>query len=192
MTSTGLLQLSTSSVTLIDVNKVITAGHCHTPSEALNSSVTFDYFTNRDGSRPAGYNPKFIKVKAVLAHHYDSVGDLSLLQPAEAPVRIPVLQMRPIRRVSASRCLASIIRTAWFTVTPRDNSVLRKNGFLQTLALCRKAGFAGKSRVIQRPTLWDAAICLRDDRWTALFAKCGLRDTNYPASAVGCPHFASR
>jgi hypothetical protein len=126
VTSTGLLQLSTSSVTLIDVNKVITAGHCHTPSEALNSSGTFDYFTNRDGSRPAGYNPKFIKVKAVLAHHYDSVGDLSLLQPAEAPVRIPVLQMRPIRRVSASRCLASIIRTAWFTVTPRDNSVLRK------------------------------------------------------------------
>jgi V8-like Glu-specific endopeptidase len=95
VTSTGLLQLSTSSVTLIDVNKVITAGHCHTPSEALNSSVTFDYFTNRDGSRPAGYNPKFIKVKAVLAHHYDSVGDLSLLQLAEAPVGIPVLQMRP-------------------------------------------------------------------------------------------------
>lgn len=93
-TDTGLLQLSTCSVTLIDVDKVITAGHCHTPAEALNSSVTFDYATNCDGTRPAGYNPKFIKVKAVLAHHYDSVGDFSLLQLAEAPVGVPVLQMR--------------------------------------------------------------------------------------------------
>jgi hypothetical protein len=92
---TGLLQLSTCSVTLIDVDKVITAGHCHTPAEALNSSVTFDYLTNCDDTRPAGYNPKFIKVKAVLAHHYDSVGDFSLLQLAEAPVGVPVLQMRP-------------------------------------------------------------------------------------------------
>ena len=91
---TGLLQLSTCSVTLIDVDKVITAGHCHTPAEALNSSVTFDYFTNCDGSQPAGYNSKFIKVKAVLAHHYDAVGDFSLLQLAEAPVGVPVLQMR--------------------------------------------------------------------------------------------------
>jgi von Willebrand factor type A domain/Trypsin-like peptidase domain len=92
---TGSLQLSTCSVTLIDVDKVITAGHCHTPAEALNSSVTFDYVTNCDGSQPAGYNPKFIKVKKVIAHHYDSVGDFSLLQLAEAPVGIPVLQMRP-------------------------------------------------------------------------------------------------
>jgi len=92
---TGTLQLSTCSVTLIDVDKVITAGHCHQPAEALNSSVTFDYFTNCDGTRPAGYNPKFIKVKAVLAHHYDAVGDFSLLQLAEAPVGVPVLQLRP-------------------------------------------------------------------------------------------------
>ena len=92
---TGILQLSTCSVTLIDTDKVITAGHCHTPAEALNSSVTFNYFTNCDGSRPAGYNPTFIKVKAVLAHHFDGIGDFSLLQLAEAPVGVPVLQMRP-------------------------------------------------------------------------------------------------
>lgn len=92
---TGTLQLSTCSVTLIDTDKVITAGHCHTPAEALNSSVTFDYQTLGDGSRPPGYNPRFIKVIKVLAHHYDSVGDFSLLQLAEAPVGVPVIQMRP-------------------------------------------------------------------------------------------------
>jgi von Willebrand factor type A domain/Trypsin-like peptidase domain len=93
---TGILQLSSCSVTLIDVDKVITAGHCHTPAEALNSSVTFDYLTNCGGSRPNGYNPKFIKVKKVLAHTYIPGGsDYSLLQLAEAPVGVPVLQMRP-------------------------------------------------------------------------------------------------
>lgn len=92
---TGLLQLSTCSVTLVDTDKVITAGHCHTPAEALNGSITFDYQTLSDGTRPPGYNPRFYKVKAVLAHRYDSSGDYSLLQLAEAPAGIPVIQMRP-------------------------------------------------------------------------------------------------
>ncbi|MFM0222019.1 trypsin-like peptidase domain-containing protein [Paraburkholderia dipogonis] len=92
---TGDLQLSTCSVTLVDTDKVITAGHCHTPAEALNSSVTFDYQTQCGGTQPAGYNPRFYKVKAVLAHRYDSTGDYSLLQLAEAPAGIPVIQMRP-------------------------------------------------------------------------------------------------
>ncbi|QUP53621.1 VWA domain-containing protein [Ralstonia syzygii] len=92
---TSILQLSTCSVTLVDADKVMTAGHCHTPAEALNSSVTFDYLTQCDGSRPPGYNPRFYKVKAVLAHRYDSTGDFSLLQLAEAPAGIPVIQMRP-------------------------------------------------------------------------------------------------
>ncbi|MEX3944868.1 trypsin-like peptidase domain-containing protein [Paraburkholderia sp. BR10937] len=92
---TGIQQLSTCSVTLVDTDKVITAGHCHTPAEALNGSITFDYQTQCDGSRPAGYNPRFYKVKAVLAHRYDSTGDYSLLQLAEAPAGIPVIQMRP-------------------------------------------------------------------------------------------------
>jgi hypothetical protein len=92
---TGTLELSTCSVTLVDSDKVITAGHCHTPEEALNSSVTFDYQTKCDGSRPAGYNPKFYKVKAVLGHkNIGSSLDYSLLQLAEAPVGIPIIQMR--------------------------------------------------------------------------------------------------
>lgn len=88
------VHLSTCSVTLVDADKIITAGHCHTPAEALSSSVTFDYRSECDGSRPPGYNPRFYKVKAVLAHHYDGVGDFSLLQLAEAPPGVPALQMR--------------------------------------------------------------------------------------------------
>src|SRR5262249_10570694 len=86
--------LSTCSVTLVDADKVITAGHCHTPDEALTSSVVFDYQTNVDGLRPAGYNPYFYKVKAVLAHHYHSVGDFSLLQLAEPVVGVRIAEMR--------------------------------------------------------------------------------------------------
>lgn len=88
-------ELSTCSVTLVDSDKVLTAGHCHTPEEALNSSVTFDYQTLCDGSQPGGYNPRFYKVKAVLGHkNIDASLDYSLLQLAEAPVGIPAIQMR--------------------------------------------------------------------------------------------------
>src|SRR4029077_15969580 len=58
----GVGALSTCSVTLIDSDKVITAGHCHTPEEALSSSITFDYITDKNANRPVGYNPKFYKV----------------------------------------------------------------------------------------------------------------------------------
>ncbi len=95
----GVVQLSTCSVTLVDADKVITAGHCHQPSEALDSSVTFDYETLADGTRPPGYNPRFYKVKAVLGH-IDSGSaalDYSLLQLAEAPVGIAPILMRPDR-----------------------------------------------------------------------------------------------
>lgn len=94
--------LSTCSVTLVDSDKVITAGHCHTPDEALTSSIIFNYDTLCDGSRPPGYAPRFYKVKAVLAHHFDTVGDFSLLQLAEAPVGIPIVQMRPDLPVAPS------------------------------------------------------------------------------------------
>src|SRR5262249_10273838 len=82
-TQAGVAGLSTCSVTLVDFDKIITAGHCHTPEEALTSSVTFDYVTDKDGLRPASYNPKFFKVTAVLSHHNDGIGDFSLLQLAD-------------------------------------------------------------------------------------------------------------
>ena len=89
--------LSTCSVTLVDTDKIITAGHCHTPAQALTSSVCFDYQADCGGARPAGYNPRFIKVKAVLKHRDAGAAtfDYSLLQLAQAPVGIPSIQMRP-------------------------------------------------------------------------------------------------
>ena len=86
--------LSSCSVTLIDTDKVISAGHCHTAAEALSSSITFDYETDASGNRILGYNPKFYKVKASLFHRYDSGGDYSILQLAQAPPGVPVIQMR--------------------------------------------------------------------------------------------------
>jgi hypothetical protein len=95
---TGNEQLSTCSVTLVDADKVITAGHCHTAAEALGSSVTFDYAVDCNGSRPAGYSATFYKVVEVLAHAYDPTGlipdDYSLLRLAEAPPGIPAIQLR--------------------------------------------------------------------------------------------------
>jgi hypothetical protein len=90
----GLL-ISTCSVTLIDSDTVICAGHCHTPAEALTSSVTFDYQTDGSGNRPSGYNAKFYKVKSVVRHRYEGYYDYSLLKLAEAPPGIPAIQMRP-------------------------------------------------------------------------------------------------
>ena len=87
--------ISTCSVTLVDSDKIITAGHCHTPEEALSSSVVFDYQTMADASRPPTYKPRFYKVKAVLAHKNTNASfDYSLLQLAEAPAGIPAIQLR--------------------------------------------------------------------------------------------------
>jgi hypothetical protein len=91
-----LIQVSTCSVTLVDADKVLTAGHCHTPEEALSSSVTFNYQTDCGGNRPMGYSPMFYKVVEVIAQQWDgSVHDFSLLRLAVAPPGIPSIQMRP-------------------------------------------------------------------------------------------------
>jgi von Willebrand factor type A domain/Trypsin-like peptidase domain len=90
----GVEGLSTCSVTLIDADQVITAGHCHTPEEALSSSITFDYATNCNGTRPGSYNPKFYKVKEVLFHHNDGIGDFSILRLTEPVVGVPIVQLR--------------------------------------------------------------------------------------------------
>jgi hypothetical protein len=93
-TQAGVAGLSTCSVTLIDSDLIITAGHCHTPEEALSSSIIFDYATDENGNRPAGYSPKVYKVKEVVAHHNDGVGDFSILRLKEPVVGIPICQMR--------------------------------------------------------------------------------------------------
>jgi hypothetical protein len=107
--STGMIvtihgnTVSTCSVTLVDADKVISAGHCLTPSEALTSSVTFDYQTvDCAGNRPPGYNARFHKVVAVLNHRWGwgtgagGIGryDYALLRLATSPPGVPVIQLR--------------------------------------------------------------------------------------------------
>ena len=86
--------VSTCSVTLVDADVIITAGHCHTVAEAASSSVTFDYQLTQDGERPAGYAARFYKVTDVIAHRYSGGYDYALSRLAEAPAGIPIAQMR--------------------------------------------------------------------------------------------------
>lgn len=86
--------VSTCTVTLVDTDKVISAGHCHSPDEALTSSVIFEYETNCDGSRPAGYSPRFHKVAEALQVRNDSGFDYSLLRLKTAPGGLAPIQLR--------------------------------------------------------------------------------------------------
>jgi V8-like Glu-specific endopeptidase len=78
------LIVSSCSVTLIGPDTVLTAGHCHTPEEALSASVIFNYEPDCDGGRPPGYSGHFYKVVRVEAQKYQSPIDYSILQ-----LRIP-------------------------------------------------------------------------------------------------------
>src|SRR5207247_1573263 len=53
-----------------------------------------DYVTDKDGNRPSPYSPRFYKVKEVLFHHHDGVGDFSILRLAEPVVGVPIIQLR--------------------------------------------------------------------------------------------------
>jgi V8-like Glu-specific endopeptidase len=64
--------LSTCSVTLVNSDTVITAGHCmQDPIEdAESSSIIFDYQTKANGDWPNNYNPRVHKVKEVIAQRF--------------------------------------------------------------------------------------------------------------------------
>lgn len=96
----GVLTISTCSVTLVDANIVMFAGHCFDFDEdALSSSVTFDYETDCNGNQIPQHTAKFYKVDKVIAHQYDpsdTTGrDWAILRLAQAPAGVPVVQLRP-------------------------------------------------------------------------------------------------
>jgi hypothetical protein len=64
--------VSTCSVTLIDADIVITAGHCLAQRDltAASASVIFNYETTCGGARPGGYSGHFFKVRKVIAYRY--------------------------------------------------------------------------------------------------------------------------
>jgi hypothetical protein len=90
--------LSTCSVTLVDADLVVTAGHCLTDlvADAASGSIVFGYQTNCDGSRPAGYAPIVAKCLEVVEHRNDFGGDYALIRikvPAGG-LGIPSRQLR--------------------------------------------------------------------------------------------------
>jgi V8-like Glu-specific endopeptidase len=62
--TTGVPDVSSCTGTLIGADMVLCAGHCVSDPNDLNGrsgSVTFDFQTNCDGTRPAGYSPTFYR-----------------------------------------------------------------------------------------------------------------------------------
>ncbi len=87
--------VSSCSVTLVDDDKVILAGHCvNNETEALTSSVSFDYQTSCAGNRPAGYDARFYKVVELLERRWTSEHDYALLRLRESPEGVTPVQMR--------------------------------------------------------------------------------------------------
>ena len=89
--------LSTCTVTLVDADKVITAGHCLNPDEALeveSGSVVFGYETDCAGNRVDPYNPPVYKIASVLNQRWSGGHDYCLVQLATPVAGIPPIQLR--------------------------------------------------------------------------------------------------
>jgi len=92
--------LATCSLTLIAPDLAITAGHCieDAVQSVKSMSVTFDYETECNGAKPAGYNPIFYK--AIRAVKYGTLGpgdiDYFIVQLKVPPggLGIPPIPMR--------------------------------------------------------------------------------------------------
>jgi len=95
--------LSSCTGTLIASDLVLCAGHCCSDPNNLNiasGSVTFDFQTNCDKTRPGSYNPIFYKVnKAIRVVRTVPNGagglDYSILQLKTPVVGVPTVPMRP-------------------------------------------------------------------------------------------------
>lgn len=97
-------ELSSCTATLIAPDLVITAGHCiSSDAETKTGSITFDFQTACDGTRPVPYGPKFHKLRRLVRSGYNRpagdarpVLDYSVIQ-IETPVGGLGLTPVPIR-----------------------------------------------------------------------------------------------
>jgi hypothetical protein len=97
--------LSSCSAALIAPDLILTAGHCiSTDAQAVTGAFTLDFETNCDGARPAGYNPRFFKLRRVVRTGWTRAPgdarprlDYSVIQLDTAPggIGAPALQVRP-------------------------------------------------------------------------------------------------
>jgi hypothetical protein len=88
--------LSSCTATLIAPDTVLCAGHCVSDPDNLNphsGSVTFDFQTECDATRPTGYHPQFFKVNKVIRSSTGSL-DYSLLQLKTPVPGVPTVPMR--------------------------------------------------------------------------------------------------
>ena len=95
----GVHVLTSCSGTLIDTTVFLTAKHCLTDPlgrDVLSGSVTFDFQTDANGARPAGYAPRFWKVRRVVdaGNAMGEDGDWVLLELEEPPAGVTP---RPLR-----------------------------------------------------------------------------------------------
>ena len=137
--------VSTCTVTLVEPDLVVTAGHCVTDlvADAASGSVFFGYQTECDGSRPASYAPLVVKCKEVIAHRYDFANDYCLIRLAvpAGGLGIPTRQLRHdlpgvgervfgLHHPNGAVMKLSLPRATWATVTARTaTSVNVPNGF---------------------------------------------------------------
>ncbi len=90
--------VGTCSVTLIDSDLVVLAGHCiaEHPFEVPTSSVTFDYEVTCGGAVLPAYDAVFYKVIRLVKYRYSDGRDYAILQLRGAPPISPV----PLRTVA--------------------------------------------------------------------------------------------
>lgn len=92
-------KVSSCSAALIGPDLILTAGHCVGGASVIPSgSFTLDYQTDAAGNRPAGYNPRFHKLKLLKRSGFDTAPtlDYAIIQIETPPggLGVPPLPIR--------------------------------------------------------------------------------------------------
>ena len=87
-------KVSSCSATLIGPDLILTAAHCLEAGGVIASgSFTLDYQTDASGNRPAGYSPKFHKLKALRKAGWETVLTGGALQPVAGDLDYAIIQI---------------------------------------------------------------------------------------------------